>query len=248
MRFLHDSKEPGSPQANVRKCFFAEEELEYLGYYLTRNGIQPQPKKVEAILRLQPPKSRRQLRHFLGMVNYYRDMWRRRSHLIAPLTSMVSKDSKWVWGPEQQKAFDAIKQLISKETLLAFPDFSKTFHVHTDASDYQLGAVISQDGRPLAFYSRKLNSAQKRYTTGEQELLSIVETLKEFRNILLGQRIVVHTDHKNIIYGNLTNDRIARWRLLLEEYGPEIQAYSRQGQCSRRCYVQTGHFRNNHGR
>ena len=77
-----------------------------------------------------------------------------------------------------------------------------------------------QDSKPLAFYSRKLNSAQKRYTTGEQELLSIVETLKEFRNILLGQKIVVHTDHKNIVFGKLSNDRIARWRLLLEEYGP----------------------------
>ena len=78
-----------------------------------------------------------------------------------------------------------------------------------------------QEGKPLAFYSRKLNDAQKRYTTGEQELLGIVETLKEFRHILLGQHIVVHTDHKNIVYGNLTNDRVVRWRLLLEEFGPE---------------------------
>ena len=80
-----------------------------------------------------------------------------------------------------------------------------------------------QEHKPLAFYSRKMNAVQKRYTTGEQELLSIVETLKEFRNILLGQKLVVHTDHMNIVYGNLTNDRIARWRLLLEEFGPEYQ-------------------------
>ena len=70
-------------------------------------------------------------------------------------------------------------------------------------------------------YTRKLNDAQKQYATGEQELLGIVETLKEFHHILLGQHIVIHTDHKNIIYGNLTNDRIVRWRLLLEEFGPE---------------------------
>ena len=113
-----------------------------------------------------------------------------------------------------------MKRVVSHETLLTFPDFNEEFHVYTDASDYQLGAVIMQKGKPLAFYSRTLNSAQKSYTTGEQELLSIVETLKEFRTLLFGQKIVVHTDHKNILYGNLSNDRIIRWRCLLEEYGP----------------------------
>jgi len=208
-------------RANVRKCYFAETEIEYLGYYLTRKGIQPQPKKVEAILRLQPPKTKRQLRHFLGMVNFYRDMWKRRSHLLAPLTGLVGSTAKFIWGEEQQEAFDEMKRVIGKETLLTFPDFNKEFHIYTDASDYQLGAVIMQENKPIAFYSRKMNKAQRNYTTGEQELLSIVETLKEFRNILLGQKVIVHTDHKNIVYGNLSNDRIARWRLLLEEFGPE---------------------------
>jgi hypothetical protein len=208
-------------RANVRKCFFGKGELEYLGYWVTRQSIQPQPKKVEAILRLQAPKTKRQLRHFLGMVNYYRDMWQRRSHILAPLTSLVSKDAKYIWGKEQDKAFKEMKRVISEKTQLYLPDFNKEFHIYTDASDYQLGAVIMQDDKPLAFYSRKMNNAQKRYTTGEQELLSIVETLKEFRNILLGQKLIVHTDHKNIVYGKLSNDRIVRWRLLLEEYGPE---------------------------
>jgi len=155
-------------RANIRKCTFATSELEYLGYWLTRNGIQPQPKKVEAILRLEPPKNKRQLRTFLGMVNYYRDMWKRRSHVLAPLSGMVSPEAKFVWGPEQQKAFKEIKTLMSRETILRFPDFGKEFHIFTDASDYQLGAVIMQDDLPLAFYSRKMNSAQRRYTTGEQ--------------------------------------------------------------------------------
>jgi hypothetical protein len=105
---------------------------------------------------------------------------------------------------------------VNKETFLAFPDFEKEFHVHADASNKQLGAVTMQEGKPLAFYSRKLNSAQTRYTTGEQELLSIVETMKEFRDILLGQQVIVHTDHLNILYGKLSNDHITRWRLLLE--------------------------------
>jgi hypothetical protein len=80
--------------------------------------------------------------------------------------------------------------------------------------------VIMQEGKHLAFYSIKISSAQTRYTKGEQELLSIVENLKEFRNILLDQKLIVYTDHLNIVYGKLSNDRITRWRLLLEEYGP----------------------------
>jgi hypothetical protein len=165
-------------RANLRKCYFGESKIDYLGYEITRDGIQPQPKKVEAILKLSPQKTKSQLRHFLGMINYYRDMWQKRSHMLAPLTGLVSPLVKDKWGEEQQKAFYEIKQKVSQETLLAFPDFEIEFHVYTDAFNKQLGAVIMQEGKPLAFYSRKLNSAQTRYTTGEQELLSIVETLK----------------------------------------------------------------------
>jgi hypothetical protein len=133
----------------------------------------------------------------------------------------VSPLVKYKWGEEQQKAFYDIRQKVSQETLLAFPDFLKEFHVYTDASNKQLVAVIMQEEKPLAFYSRKLNSAQTCYTTGEQELLSIVETLKEFRDILSGQQVIVHTGHLNILYGKLSNYHITRWRLLLEEYGPK---------------------------
>ena len=91
------------------------------------------------------------------------------------------------------------KRIIARETMLAYPDYSKPFVIHTDASHYQLGAVISQDNKPIAFYSRKLNDAQTRYTTTERELLSIVETLKEYRNILLGHEITVYTDQKNLM-------------------------------------------------
>jgi hypothetical protein len=157
------------------------------------------------------------------MVNYYRDMWPLRSHLLAPLSSLTSAKVKWKWTTEHQEAFDKMKALIAKETLLTFPDFSQEFEIHTDASKLQLGACISQNGKPVAFYSRKLQSAQTRYTTTERELLSIVETLKEFRNILLGQRIKVHTDHENLTYKTFNSDQVMRWRLYIEEYSPELQ-------------------------
>jgi hypothetical protein len=83
-------------------------------------------------------------------------------------------------------AFDNMKRIMTRETILAYPDFNKPVEIHTDASATQLGACISQDGKPIAFYSRNLNPAQTRYTTAERELLSIVEVLKEFQNLLLG--------------------------------------------------------------
>ena len=137
------------------------------------------------------------------MINYYRDMWIRRSEILAPLTHLTSDKNKWEWTNVHQRSFDLIKKVLSRETLLAYPDFSKPFEIHTDASDYQLGLVISQNNKPIAFYSRKLNPAQTRYTTTEKELLAIVETLKEFKNILLGQQLRIYTDHKNLTYKHI---------------------------------------------
>jgi transposase InsO family protein len=209
-------------KVNARKSFFGQTQLEYLGYWITRNGIQPLPKKVEAVQNIAIPKTRKELRRFIGIINYYRDMWVHRSDILAPLTALTSKTTKWLWTDEHTTAFNKVKQLISREVILAYPDFELPFDIHTDASDLQLGSVLSQNGKPIAFYSRKLNPAQKRYTTTERELLAIVETLKEYRNILLGQRIRVYTDHKNLTYTNFNTERVMRWRLILEEYGPEL--------------------------
>jgi hypothetical protein len=123
-----------------------------------------------------------------------------------------------------QTAFDNVKSTIAKEVVLAYPDFSKPFDIYTDASTKQLGAVITQDNRPIAFFSRKLSGAQSKYTVTELELLAIVETLKEFNGMLWEQWINVYTDHKNLTRDGLglTSDRLTRWRILLEEYPPEI--------------------------
>jgi hypothetical protein len=155
-------------------------EIEYLGYWITRNGIQPVHKKVEAIQCIAPPTTKKQVRSFIGLINYYRDMWPRRSEILAPLTRLTSKDVPFQWTDVKQQSFDKIKSVVCHKVLLSYPDFNKPFHIHTDASHYQLGAVISQNNCPIAFYSRKLQPAQVRYTTTERELLSIIETLKEF--------------------------------------------------------------------
>ena len=210
-------------KVNISKSHFCQTELKYLGYIINRQGIKPDMKKVQSILQIERPHNRRSLRKFLGLVNYYRDMWPRRSHFLAPLSSLVSINVRWNWSDECQKAFTQIKSIIAKETLLAYPDFSKPFEIHTDASKVQLGAVISQEGKPIAFYTRKLNPAQTRYTTTERELLSIVECFKEFRNILLGQQIIVYTDHENLTYKNHNSDRVMRWRLYIEEYAPDLR-------------------------
>jgi hypothetical protein len=208
---------------NASKSHFCCSELEYLGYLINRKGVRPTLKKVEAIKNIASPKTRKQLRSFIGMVNYYRDMWPKRSHILSPLSALTSAKVKWKWTSDCQQAFDEMKQMIARETLLTYPNFNKPFEIHTDASQVQLGACISQEGKPVAFYSRKLNSAQTRYTTTEKELLSIVETLKEFRNILLGQEIIVHTDHENLTYKNFNCDRVMRWRLYIKEYSPDLR-------------------------
>lgn len=208
---------------NAEKSFFGRSETEYLGFWITRDGIRPVAKKVEAIQQIDTPKTKKELRRFIGLVNYYRDMWIHRSTILAPLTRLTSSKAKFKWTEVEQKAFNTMKKVISKEVLLTYPDFSVPFNIHTDASKRQLGAVISQRKKPIAFYSRKLNSAQVNYTTTERELLSIVETLKEFRNILLGQQLVVYTDHKNLTYKDFNTERVIRWRLLIEEFGPELR-------------------------
>ncbi len=192
---------------------------------------------MQAILTIKPPTGVKQLRHFLGMVQYYRDLWARRSDMLAPLISLVgecgqtkstrakgTKKVPWYWDEVHQRAFDHVKATITKDVVLAYPDFSKVFEIYTNASRKQLGAVITQDNRPIVFFSRKLSDTQRKYSVTKIELLAIVETLKEFKRMLWGQQIKVFTDHANLIRDALGMilDRVYRWKLFLEEYGPKI--------------------------
>jgi hypothetical protein len=149
------------------------------------------------------------------MVNYYRDMWPHRSHILAQLTAKTGAPKKgekpptFQWTSEMQKAFDQMKALRAADVLCAYPDHNKPFHILTDASDYQLGACIMQGGKPVAYYSKKLNSAQMNYTTIDKELLCVIATLQEFHSMLLCAELHVHTDHTNILsIGNSSQRRL----------------------------------------
>jgi hypothetical protein len=189
-KVLHRLQEKGL-RINAPKPTFATDEIEYLGYTLTQDGgytltqdgIKPQEQKVSAILALQPPSNVKQLRRLLGIIQFYRDIWEKKTDLLAPLTDLVgecgtvkstklkgTKKAPWHWDNVHQESFEAIKHLIARDIVLAYPDFSKKFVIYTDASKRQLGAVITQDNRPIAFFSGKLNSAQQKYSITELEL------------------------------------------------------------------------------
>ena len=112
---------------------------------------------------------------------------------------------------------------MARDTYSIYPDFNETFKIHTDASAFQLGEIISQKDKPIHFCSRKLTDAQQRYILTERELLSIAETLKKYITILLARKLIIYTDHKNLTCKLLNTDRVLRWRLILEEYGPYIE-------------------------
>jgi hypothetical protein len=157
--------------------------------------------------------------------------------MLAPLTDLVgecgetkttkknkTKKKPWQRGSIHQQAFDNVKATIAKEVVLAYPDFTKPFEIYTDASTMQLGSVITQGNRSIAFFSRKLSMMQTKYSVTKIELLAIVETLKEFQGMLWRQTIKVYTYHKNLTQDalGLTSDRVYHWQLLLEEFAPEI--------------------------
>ena len=207
----------------------------FLWHWLTPSGVKPWRKKVDAILQLRPPTNVKQLHSFVGMVNYEHDMWPRRTHVLAPLTALTGKRS-FTWTTKCQQAFDQMKAWVSSNALLAFPDQPQHFDVETDASEYQLGSVIKQHGHPVAYYSRKLTSAQRNYTTIEKELLSIVETFKEFRMILLGTRIHVHMDHKNLTHRitDITTQRVLHWCPISRGIQSDVFIHGRPQQHPRR--------------
>jgi len=173
---------------NPLKCEFGISEGDFLGHYLTTDGIKPWQKKVQAVLDLQRPTNASEVRTFVGLINWYRDFWPRRSHLLSPFTQLIrgltDKKAPIEWNDHLEKCFQEVKNVIAADALCAYPDHNKPFEIYTDSSDYQLGAAILQEGRPVAYYSKRLTGPQTRYSTMEKEMLALVATLQEYCLIL----------------------------------------------------------------
>jgi hypothetical protein len=178
------------------KSTFAAEEIKFLGHIVNSEGIRPDPKKVEVVQNWPEPKNVYEVRSFLGLANYFRKFISYYSEVAAPLTNLTKKSHVWAWTGKCQDAFDKLKQILTEAPLLITPDDSKTYCVVTDASDIGLGGVLLQEGHPIAYESRKLNSAEQNYTTTEREMLAVVHALRVWRCYLEGVYFEVETDHK----------------------------------------------------
>ncbi|CAI7733474.1 unnamed protein product [Closterium sp. NIES-53] len=208
------------------KCHFYKRELEYLGHLVGNDGLKVDPKKLAAVQQWPVPQDVGQVRSFLGLANYFRRFLENYSSVVAPLTALTRKGNAWQWTDQCQKAFEEVKTMLTNAPVLALPDPSKPYEAVTDASTVGIGSILLQEGRPVAFESRKLSPAEQRYTTSEQELLAIVHALRTWRCYLEGVDFVVTTDHCPNTYfatqATLTC-RQARWAEILGGFTYDIR-------------------------
>ena len=208
------------------KCSFFRESVNFLGYKLDRDGLRPDPDRIQGLLDFPVPKNIKSVQAFLGLANFDRVFTPNFSEVVEPLTQLLRKTSAWSWSDEQQRAFEQTKAMLAKETLLWHPDPTLPFVVQCDASDVGVGAVLYQQvggkRRVVAYYSRLLLDRERRYTVSEKEFLAIVAALKKWRILLLGRRFEVLTDHRALVsylrFCRLLSPRISRWVLALQEF------------------------------
>lgn len=212
------------------KCSFMQKDTKFLGHILTKDGIMPNPSKIEDIQKIVLPKTEKQLKSFLGITGFYRKFIKDYSKIAYPLIKYLTKDLKInTKDPQFIEAFEKLKILISSHPILKFPNYEKQFTVTTDASDYAIGAVLSQDGHPVCYVSRTLNKHEKKYSVTDKEFLAIVYSVTYFRPYLYGRKFKIVTDHAPIKYlnskykGKEFSQRNQRWILKLQEYNFDIE-------------------------
>ena len=188
--------------ARLHKCAFFQHRVEYLGFDVSAEGVQPSPDKVKAVVEWPIPQSVRDVRGFLGLASFYRRFIKQFSLKARPLTDLTCEKHVWQWTTKEEKAFNELKRSLVVAPVLHIPDFDREFVVTTDASLVSVGAILEQNFgqglQPVAYESRKLNPAETRYSAYERELLGIVWAIGKWRHYLEGKHFIVQTDHSSL--------------------------------------------------
>jgi hypothetical protein len=217
--------------AHPDKCEFFQREVSFLGHVISGKGVSVQAHKVKAVQEWPVLTKKKEVRQFLGLVNYYRKFIADFSEIARPLTDLTQDDHPWSWGEREQTAFDTLKKKLSTVDVLAHPDPTRQWIIHTDASEFAIAGVLSQqqaDGtvRPVAYFSRKMSGAETKYDSiHEKELLALVKAVEHWRCYLEGSAfpVLLFTDHKGLSWLNTQREltgRQTRWveRLAELEY------------------------------
>eukprot|EP00877_Chromochloris_zofingiensis_P013639 jgi/Chrzof1/8529/Cz03g14150.t1 len=216
--------------AKAKKCAFAQESIEFLGHIISKDGVQVDANKVKSMVEWPKPEDASQLRSFLGLCGFYRRFVPGFSKVTVPLTELLKDGVDYKWDFEQRHAFDTLKGLMVKAPVLKIANPNAPFVIHTDCSDFALGAVIMQeyDGKlhPVAYHSRKLIPAEMNYPVHERELLAVVDSVKQWEHYLEGAPVTIHTDHESLKYfwqQKKLSKRQARWLEALQALDLNIQ-------------------------
>lgn len=216
-------------KVSAEKCNFCRSELKYLGYVVDENGLHVDPEKVEAMLRIPSPSNVKEVRQFLGVVSWYRRFVENFSTLVAPLTNLLKKNRKFLWDSSCEEAFQAARQRLVSAPILMCPDYSLPFTVQTDASDFGIGAVLTQkrgdDERVILYLSRSLTKEERKYTVTEKECLAVLWAVEKLRPYIEGSKFTVITDHYSLVWLQNLKDptgRLARWAVRLQQYDFDI--------------------------
>jgi hypothetical protein len=188
------------------KCDFGVSSVAYLGHTISAAGVAMDSAKVQAIHDWPVPRSTRAVRGFLGLAGYYRKFIHNYGAKAAPLTSLLKKEG-FSWGAEAAAAFDDLKAAVMAAPVLAMPDFAKPFVVECDASSHGFGAVLIQEGHPIAYFSRPVAPRHRALAAYERELIGLVQAVRHWRPYLWGRRFSVKTDHYSLKY--LLDQRLA---------------------------------------
>ncbi|KAJ9541386.1 hypothetical protein OSB04_027892 [Centaurea solstitialis] len=211
--------------AKFSKCAFWLEEVQFLGHVVNREGIKVDPSKIEAIMSWEVPTSPTEIRSFLGLAGYYRRFIQDFSKIAVPLTRLTKKSEPFVWGAEQQTAFETLRRKLCEAPVLTLPEGVEDMTVYCDASRLGLGCVLMQRGRVIAYASRQLKPHEANYPTHDLELAAVVFALKIWRHYLYGVKCTIYTDHRSLRYfleqPNL-NMRQRRWLDVVKDYDCEI--------------------------